>query len=106
MLSRKTQLENIVPDGTLQTAPPGPLVEVMKEFNNVMAELTLTPVPNGIIEWLCGEVGSNRVLFGTDAPMRDPRPQLAWCVYTRLDAKDKKNILGANFARTLSAAVI
>lgn len=82
------------------------VVEVMKEFNNVMAELTLTPVPNGIIEWLCGEVGSNRVLFGTDAPMRDPRPQLAWCVYTRLDAKDKKNILGANFARTLSSAVI
>ena len=76
-------------------------VEVIKKFPNVMAELTLTPVPNGIIEWLCREVGADRVLFGTDAPMRDPRPQLGWCVFTRLPLKDKKKILGENFARIL-----
>ncbi|NLX12632.1 MAG: amidohydrolase family protein [Phycisphaerales bacterium] len=79
---------------------------VIGEFENVMAELTLTPVPNRIIEWMCGEVGSNRVLFGTDAPMRDPRPQLAWCVHTQLEAHDKTNILGGNFERILARARI
>lgn len=74
---------------------------VVGEFPNVMAELTLTPVTNGVIEWLCRKVGADRILFGTDAPMRDPRPQLGWCVYTRLDQEDKARVLGGNFARVL-----
>jgi len=78
--------------------------EVISRFANVMAEVTLTPVPNGIIEWMCRTVGADRVLFGTDAPMRDPRPQLGWCVYTRLGLEDKKRILGVNFARILARA--
>ncbi len=77
------------------------VADLVKEYSNIMAELTLTSVPNGIIEWLCREVGADRVLFGTDAPMRDPRPQLGWCVYTRLFEDDKKKVLGGNFARVL-----
>jgi len=68
---------------------------------NIMAELTYTGVPNGLIEWLCAAIGADRVLFGSDAPMRDPRPQLGWCVYTRLSLTEKKQVLGDNFARIL-----
>jgi len=72
-------------------------------FPNVYAELTLTPVTNGVVEWLVGEIGPGRVLFGTDAPMRDPRPQLGWVLYTRLTEDEKRLILGENFRRILRA---
>lgn len=77
------------------------VIELGKKCPAVMAELTLTPVLNGIIEYLAANLGADRVLFGTDAPMRDPRPQLAWVINTRLPAAAKRNILGANFARIL-----
>lgn len=82
------------------------VVQVANQFPNVMAELTLTPVTNGVIEWLCSQIGPDRVLFGTDAPMRDPRPQLGWCVFTRLSLDDKKKILGGNFARILRRGLL
>lgn len=69
---------------------------------NIYAEITLTPVPNGIVEWLCERVGADRVLFGTDVPMRDGRPQLGWVVNSRLSAAEKRRVLGENFAAILA----
>jgi predicted TIM-barrel fold metal-dependent hydrolase len=74
---------------------------IIRTYPNVMAELTYTGIPNGLIEWLCSAIGAGRLLFGSDAPMRDPRPQLGWCVYTRLSATEKKQMLGGNFAGIL-----
>jgi predicted TIM-barrel fold metal-dependent hydrolase len=74
----------------------------MKKHPNVWAELTLTPVTNGLIEWLVAEVGDERVCFGTDAPMRDPRPQFGWVVWADLPVESRRRILGANFARLLA----
>lgn len=79
------------------------VADALAQAPNLFAELTLTPVTNGVIEWLCGKVGAERVLFGTDAPMRDPRPQLGWVVFTRLPEADKRRILGENFRRILLA---
>ena len=69
---------------------------------NIYAEITLTPVPNGIIEWMCDNAGVDRVLFGTDAPMRDPRPQLGWVVNSRLPLAHKGLVLADNFAAVLA----
>ncbi|MBI2437927.1 MAG: amidohydrolase family protein, partial [Lentisphaerae bacterium] len=77
------------------------VAELGRKCPAVFAELTLTPVLNGVIEYLCENLGADRVLFGTDAPMRDPRPQLAWVVNTRLPVETKRKILGGNFARVL-----
>jgi len=77
------------------------VVGVMKEWPNVWAELTLTPVTNGVIEWMAGQVGDDRILFGTDAPMRDPRPQLGWVVWADLPQASRRKILGGNFRRLL-----
>ena len=47
------------------------------------------------------KIGSDRVLFGTDMPMRDPAPQLAWVCYARLSEEDKLKIIGGNIKRLL-----
>jgi predicted TIM-barrel fold metal-dependent hydrolase len=75
---------------------------VMRDCRNVFAELTLTPVTNGVIEWLAREVGDDRILYGTDAPMRDPRPQFGWVAWARLPEASRRNILGRNFEALLS----
>ncbi|MBM3264236.1 MAG: amidohydrolase family protein [candidate division Zixibacteria bacterium] len=68
---------------------------------NVYAEITLTPVTNRVIEYLVETAGADRVLFGSDAPMRDPRPQLGWVVWADLPVPIRERILGANFQRIL-----
>lgn len=77
-----------------------------RQCPNVYAELTYTPVPNGIVEWLCEQAGQDRVLFGSDMPMRDPRPQLGWVVHSRLDDATKRMVLGGNFAAILRRSVL
>jgi predicted TIM-barrel fold metal-dependent hydrolase len=73
----------------------------MKKHNNIWGELTYTAVTNGLIEWLVSEVGDDRILFGTDAPMRDPRPQLGWVIWANIPEQSRKRILGENFRRLL-----
>lgn len=77
------------------------LVVLMRAHPMLHAELTYTTVTNGVIEYLVGEVGAARVLFGSDASMRDPRPQLGWVVFSRLPLADKRKILGENFSAVL-----
>lgn len=71
-------------------------ISAMKKYTNVYAEITLTPVPLGIIEYMVAHVGDNRILYGSDLPMRDPRQQLGWVVFSRLPLASKKKILGEN----------
>jgi predicted TIM-barrel fold metal-dependent hydrolase len=76
----------------------------MKEYDNLWAQLNYTLATNGVIEYLVEQVGADRVLFGTDAPMRDPRPQVGGLVFTRLSEADKRKIFGGNFAWMLRQA--
>ncbi|MBM4086006.1 MAG: hypothetical protein FJ272_14565 [Planctomycetes bacterium] len=48
------------------------------------------------------EAGADKVIFGSDFPMRDPHPQLAWVVYAKLSFEDKRKILGENFKAILA----
>ena len=55
-----------------------------------MLEITYTTVTRGMIEFLVAEIGADRVLYGSDLPMRDPSPQLGWVAYARISEEDKK----------------
>ena len=77
-------------------------VELAKEFDNVVLEITFTSVLEGIIEYMVREIGSERVLYGSDAPMRDPYPQFGWVAYADLRESEKKNIFGRNMERILA----
>jgi predicted TIM-barrel fold metal-dependent hydrolase len=75
--------------------------EMVDRYPNVDAQLTFTNVTNGVIEYLVDRCGADRVMFGTDTPMRDPRPQVGWLVFTRLSEPQKRLVFGENFRRLL-----
>lgn len=79
-------------------------IALMRRHAHVFAEVDFTSAPNGLIEYFAGHVGADRLLFGTDAPMRDPRQQAGWVVFTRLSESDKRKILGLNFNGILRRA--
>lgn len=79
---------------------------IAKKYDNVTLQLTFTTVVQGVIEYLVGEVGADKILFGTDSPMRDPRPQVGWLAYANISFEDKKKIFGGNFARILDRCLV
>lgn len=71
-------------------------IRLARKYPNFMIEITLTPTCMGIVDYLAHGAGAERVLYGSDQPMRDPRPQFGWVIYSRLPVEDKKKILGLN----------
>ncbi len=67
-----------------------------REFPNVYLEITYTPTLRGIIEVLAEGAGEDRVLYGSDLPMRDPRQQFGWVVFSSLSPEAKRKILFEN----------
>lgn len=80
-------------------------IKLAKEYDNVVLEITYTTTGRGMVEFLVSEVGADRVLYGSDLPMRDPTPQLAWVCYADISVTDKKKILAENFKKILSEII-
>ncbi|ODS83239.1 MAG: hypothetical protein ABS46_06990 [Cytophagaceae bacterium SCN 52-12] len=76
-------------------------IEMMKKYPNVFAEITFTAVTGGIIEYMVNEAGADRVVYGSDLPMRDPRQQLGWVVFSDLPKAAKEKILAYNAAEII-----
>ena len=68
---------------------------------NVYLETCSTFRTPGVIEQLVNEAGAERVLFGTDMPLMDPRPQLGKVITARISDDAKRMILGENACRLL-----
>ncbi len=80
-------------------------IALAKKFDNVILEITYTSTARNMIEFLVEQVGAERVLYGSDLPMRDPTPQLAWVCYAKISEDDKKKILSENFKRILAKRI-
>lgn len=76
-------------------------IALAKKHSNFLAEITLTPVCMGIIDYLVDGAGADRVVYGSDQPMRDPRQQLGWVVFSRMPVEAKKKVLGLNAKKML-----
>ncbi len=72
------------------------------ELPNVVCELNFTNLTRGVVKFLVDTCGPDKVLFGTDMPLRDPAPQLGWIVYERLPREVKEQILSGNMKRILA----
>ena len=78
------------------------VIDKAKKYPNFLAEITYTSVCMGIIDYLAQHAGPDRILYGSDLPMRDPRPQLGWVVYARLPVEHKQMILGRNMLKLIN----
>ncbi len=76
-------------------------IEIAQRNPNVVLEITLTSVTYRVIEFMVKHVGADRVLFGTDQPMRDPIPQFGWMAYAHCTFEEKKKMFGLNMQRII-----
>ncbi len=81
--------------GVLRDRLPNALVDVSGSFPEL-----------GMVEALAAEVGTERVLFGSDAPGRGMPSQLAKVVLADLPDEDKQSVLWKNAARVFSLGEI
>ena len=70
------------------------------EFPHVYLELTAAYHAYGLIEWMCRDAGSEKVLFGTDYPWFDPFVAIGCVTYAHIEEHEMRNILYNN-ARSL-----
>jgi len=77
-------------------------VELAKKIPNIFLDLTLSMCPARQVEYFVSEVGSERVLFGTDNPYIDPRPQVGRVGLAQISDEDKINIFSANARRHIA----
>jgi len=72
-----------------------------QRFSNVYVETCSTFREPGVIERLVAEAGADRVLFGSDVPLMDPRTQLGKILTAKIGDCEKRLVLGENARRLL-----
>ena len=77
------------------------VIAAANKFPNIYAEITYTAILYDLIEMLCEEMPLAQVLYGSDAPMRDPVPQVGWVAWARIPYEHKQKVLGHNMADLL-----
>lgn len=68
---------------------------------NVYLETCSTFRSPGVIERLVNEAGADRVLYGSDMPLMDPRPQIGKIITAQISDEAKRLVLGGNAQRLL-----
>ena len=76
-------------------------IALAKEFPNVYLELTAAAHVYGLIEWMCREAGSQKVIYGTDYPWFDPAAYIGFVTFAHIEESDMRNILYNNARRLL-----
>ncbi len=76
-------------------------IDAARRCPNYYLETCSTFRAPGVIEELVAEAGAERVLFGSDTPLMDPRPQLGKIITADIDVAAKRLLLGGNARRLL-----
>lgn len=77
-------------------------IEVVNKRDNVYVDLAISKVREGNVEWLVKEMGSSKILYGTDMPFFDPRPAFGRLAFAEISDEEKKNIFGLNMDSLLN----
>jgi predicted TIM-barrel fold metal-dependent hydrolase len=75
-------------------------IKMAKRANNLILE-TAGVVYDAPITKACNEIGSDRIVFGSDAPVNNPIHEIKKIQVAKISEQDKRNILGENIARIL-----
>ena len=76
-------------------------VALARNFPNIYLELTAVFDDRGVLEKFVNEVGSDRLLFGTDLPWFDPHHALGVLANASITDEDRHNICHRNAERLL-----
>ncbi|HEX4812994.1 MAG TPA: amidohydrolase family protein [Nonomuraea sp.] len=74
------------------------VVAAVRERPSIHLDLTGPLSWQGVVEFLVGELGADRLVFGSDLPFTNAGLQLGGLVYADIDDADKRRILGGNAA--------
>ena len=77
-------------------------VGLARDFPNIYLELTALFDDRGILEKFVGEVGSERLLFGTDLPWFDPHQAIGALLSADINDEDRHNICHRNAEKLLA----
>jgi uncharacterized protein len=77
-------------------------VKLARDFPNVYLELTAVFDDRGVIDKFSNEVGSERLLFGTDLPWFDPHHAIGALLSAKISDKDRHNICHRNAEKLLA----
>ncbi|NJD01489.1 MAG: hypothetical protein FIA99_02545 [Ruminiclostridium sp.] len=53
------------------------------------------------MEWFVKEVGSRKVLYGSDMPFIDPKPAVGRVAFAQISDDEKRDVFGKNMQRLL-----
>jgi len=79
-------------------------LEVAGRHENVYGDLAVSQSMEGVIEWYVREIGSKKVLFGTDGACMSPVATLALVAMAEISDDEKRDIFGMNMQRILDRA--
>ena len=69
------------------------------KYPNIYCEITGSVIVYGTLERMVNQLGADRVLFGTDLPFLDARPQVGRVAFAKISDDDKRKVFGLNAAR-------
>ena len=74
-------------------------LEIGKRYKNAFYDLAGDIYDRGLVEYIAGGVGAERLLFGSDLCWFDPAAQMGMILGANLTTEEKALILGGNAAR-------
>ena len=77
-------------------------IAIAKKYPNAYLDLCDTGRLNGVIEKMVKEIGANKVIFGTDAPMQSHFFQMGCVLGAKITEEEKRLILRENALRILN----
>jgi len=79
-------------------------IQVARKYENVFLDITGSQSHNGMVERCVAEVGSEKILFGSDLPFLEAAMGIGRVALARLPDSQKEAILGLNFRQLVEGA--
>ena len=72
------------------------VIALAKKYPQLYVDICCRYIINGAIEYLVNNIGSDRVLFGSDSNLLSQEAHLGWLGYSNLSYEEKTDILSNN----------
>ncbi|NLC46732.1 MAG: amidohydrolase family protein [Firmicutes bacterium] len=75
--------------------------QIARDYPHAYLELTAAYAVGGLVTYFVKQVGSEKMLFGTDAPWFDPYYPMGCIIFADISDEDRRNIFYRNAAKLL-----